>query len=80
MPTTLTVPGFMKIKGPCPQWGDRHALELLQYDMVIAIVYLTLRSSKNKIDITLFSPGIPLGMVQNILCKGWSAYEKAQDG
>lgn len=48
------------------------------YNLIIAIVKLTLRSSKNEREITFFFSGTTLGMVQNILCKEWTAYEKAQ--
>lgn len=74
MPATLIVPRFAKIKGPCYQWGHIHALELLQYNMLIATAKPTLRSTKN--EIIFFLSGMTLGVVQSILCKEWLAYKK----
>lgn len=44
----------------------------------MAIVKLTLRSSTKGEIALFFSSQMMLGVVQNILCKEWLAYEKAQ--
>lgn len=77
MPETPIVLRFTKSKSLYPQGGDIHVLELLKYN-IMAIVKLTLRSSTKGEIALFFSSQMMLGVVQNILCKEWLAYEKAQ--